>query len=148
MSKTIVICASAAFYRHVNEVADELRSQGFKVVVPKKAEEMRLSGNYDVDALKTWYKDEAQFGVKTELMHLHFDKVAAGDAILVVNDEKHSVEGYIGPNALMEMGLAFHLHKPIYVLNKIAKDMPVYEEVIGMNSVMLDGDLTKIKLAG
>jgi hypothetical protein len=52
--------------------------------------------------------------------------------------------GYIGANGLMEMGLAFHLHKPIYVLNDVDKKLPFYEEVYGMGSVILHGDLGKI----
>jgi hypothetical protein len=143
--KTIIICASMTFYKHVNELEDKLVSMGFKVVVPKLAKQMRLTGNYDVASKKTWYKNPADFTRKAELMHAHFDAVAGGDAVLVVNDEKNGVAGYIGPNALMEMGLAFHLRKPIYVLNHIDKDLSIYEEVLGMKSVILDGDLSKIK---
>jgi nucleoside 2-deoxyribosyltransferase len=143
---TVVICCSANFYEHANKLADELRAKGFNVVVPKTAVKMQTKGDYDVDKEKTWYRNPDDFDIKAERMHAHFDAVAAGDAILVINDEKHEVKGYIGPNTLMEMGLAFHLRKPIYVLNSIDKDMPVYEEVVGMNSVILDGDITKISL--
>ena len=143
--KTVVICSSAAFYEHVNQIADELAGRGFEVVVPASALKMKASGNYDVDSHKTWYKNPEEYHRKAELMHGHFDKVAIGDAVLVVNDEKRGIKGYIGPNALMEMGLAFHLHKPIYVLNTVDEEMPVYEEVIGMGSVILGGDLSKIE---
>ena len=143
--KTIVVCSSAAFYEHVNQIADELKARGFEVVVPASALKMKANGNYDVDSHKTWYKNPKEYHRKAELMHEHFDKVAAGDAVLVVNDEKRGIKGYIGPNALMEMGLAFHLRKPIYVLNAVDEEMPVYEEVIGMGSVMLDGDVSKIE---
>jgi hypothetical protein len=141
---TIVLCSSAAFYEHVNELADELSKRGFTAVVPITARRMREAGDYDVSHYKTWYEDEGDYHKKAELMRKHFDEVAAGDAILVVNDEKHGIPGYIGPNVLMEMGLAFHLHKSIYVLNPATTDMPLYEEVMGMGSVILDGDLTKI----
>jgi nucleoside 2-deoxyribosyltransferase len=141
---TIVICSSASFYEHVNQVAAELRERGFEVVVPSSAEKMAKTGDYDVTKHKTWYDKPADFERKAALMHEHFDKVATGGITLVVNDEKKGVKGYIGPNALMEMGLAFHLQKPIYVLNNVDKDMPVYEEVIGMGSIILDGDITKL----
>lgn len=143
--KTIVICSSAAFYEHANQLKAKLEAAGFKVIVPATAVQMEKDGNYDVDAVKTWYKDSAHFHIKTMKMRDHFDEVAAGDAILVVNDKKRDIEGYIGPNCLMEMGLAFYLHKPIYVLNKIGKDMPFYEEVLGMDSVIIDGNLGKVK---
>jgi hypothetical protein len=142
--KTIVFCSSAAFYKHVNELADELEKHGIKAVVPDMAIRMRESGDYDVTHVKTWFTDPGDYHKKAKLMHGHFDKVAAGDAILVVNDEKHGVPGYIGVNVLMEMGLAFHLNKPIYVLYPVAEESPAYEEVMGMGSIILDGDLTKI----
>ncbi len=73
-------------------------------------------------------------------------KIPGVDAILVVNDEKNGVPGYIGANVLMEMGLAFYLNKPIYVLNSVSPDTPAFEEIIGMNSIVIKGDLDKIRL--
>lgn len=146
MTKTITICSSAAFYRHVNELADKLVKLGFKAIVPLTATKMYASGNYDVNDYKTWYENVEDFSKKAQLMRGHFDEVASGDAILVVNDEKHGVPSYIGPNVLMEMGLAFYLKKSIFVLNSITNDMPLYEEVIGMGSIILDGDLAKVDI--
>ena len=141
---TIVLCSSAAFYEHVNQVAAKLEKLGFTAVVPKTARRMAESGDYDVSHYKTWYEDANDYHKKAELMRAHFDEVAKGDAILVINDEKHGIAGYIGSNVLMEMGLAFHLHKQIYVLHSVTTESPVYEEVQGMGSVILDDDLTKI----
>ena len=143
--KTIVICCSGNFYKHANEVADELIVKDFKVIVPKTADIMRKSGDYDIDKHKTWYDRPEDFTVKAGKMRKHFEEVAAGDIILVINDEKRGIKGYIGPNGLMEMGLAFYLNKPIYVLNPVGKGMPFYEEVLGMDSIILNGDLGKIK---
>jgi hypothetical protein len=140
----LVICSSAAFYRHVNKLAEELEFAGYEVIVPHTAKKMRESGNYDTASYKTWYDNPDDFGRKTELVRRHFDEVAAGDMVLVVNDEKHGIKGYIGPNVLMEMGLAFYLRKPIYVLYGIDAEMPVYEEVLGMNSAFLGGDISRI----
>ena len=107
---------------------------------------MRKTGDYDVSHYKTWYDNEEDFHKKAVLMRGHFDEVVKADAVLVVNDDKNGIVGYIGPNVLMEMGLAFHLKKPIYVLNDIESSMPVYEEVMGMGSMILHGDLNQIKL--
>jgi len=144
--KSIVLCSSGSFYKHVNEVADELKTMGFNPVVPATADTMRGSGNYDIDAVKSWYKNPDDFNIKAAKMREHFDKISQGDAILVVNDEKNGQKSYIGPNGLMEMGLAFYLHKPIYVLNDINKDAPLYEEVFGMDCLILKGKLEGIKL--
>jgi nucleoside 2-deoxyribosyltransferase len=133
----ITICSSAAFYRHVNELQDKLEALGYRVIVPSVATKMRESGNYTVSDYKTWYENDQDWHKKAQLMRAHFDAVTKADAILVVNDTKHGVDGYIGPNVLMEMGLAFVQQKPIFVLNSIAHDMPIYEEVMGMGSVIL-----------
>jgi len=76
----------------------------------------------------------------------HFNEVARGDAILVVNDNKPGQPNYIGPNATMEWGLAYYLGKPVFILNGVDKDSNYYEEVYGMSTAVLDGDLSKIKL--
>ena len=141
---SIVLCSSATFYQHVNELAVELEAMGYKVVVPHNARQMAQSGDYDPAKYKTWYTNAGDFAKKADFMRQHFDEVAAGDAVLVVNDEKHGVKGYIGPNGLLEMGLAFYLNKPIYVLNDFDKTMGNYEEVYGMNSIFLKGDVTRI----
>lgn len=146
MSKrTIVICSSATFYEHVNEIAEQLSALGMNVVVPATAAKMKLSGDYNLEKVKVWLKDSNKFYGKAALMRGHFDAITAGDAILVVNDNKHGIEGYIGPNVLMEMGLAFYQNKPIYLLNDYDKSMPLYEEVEGVGSIIIKGDIGKIK---
>lgn len=142
--KTITICASVAFYKHVNELADQLEEKGFKVIVPATARKMRASGDYDVTHTKTWYENADDFTKKRELMDGHFAEVENCDAILVVNDRKHDVDGYIGPNVLMEMALAYYLKKPIFILNNVGKDLGVYEEVMGMDCTQLAGDIGKL----
>ena len=141
---TIVICSSMAFYRHANVIADELRNQGLHVIVPENAIKMKQSGNYDPKAYSTWFKNPNEFKRKGELMRTHFDKITKADAILVVNDEKHGIAGYIGPNVLLEMGLAFYLGKTIFVLNPVGDEARIYEEVLGMGSIILNGDLSQI----
>lgn len=144
--KTIVICSSAAFYKHVCELADQLEAQGYTVVIPATARKMRQTGNFDVAAYKTWYDNAADFTKKQQLMDTHFAEIAQGDTILVVNDKKHGVEGYIGPNVLMEMAIAYYLKKPVYVLNDIAPEVSVYEEVLGMQAVQLGGTVESLEL--
>lgn len=63
-----------------------------------------------------------------------------------MNNEKNGVLGYIGGNVLMEMTIAFHFKKPIFIVNDISEDLPLKEEVYGMQPVFLNGDLSKIKI--
>lgn len=143
--KTIVICSSAAFYKHVNQIARELEGSGYKVEVPTTATRMHKESNYDVPRVKIWLKDPNHFTKKQALAREHFDKVAKGDAVLIVNDSKPGKPNYIGPNATMEWGLAYYLKKPIFILNGVPKESNYYEEIYGMSTAVLDGDLSKIK---
>ena len=142
--KTIAICSSASFYKQVLEAEKELRKRGFRVKIPSTAHVMKKSGNFDVEHYKTWFKNPADYRVKAKLMRRHFKKVFESDAILVLNYEKKGAQGYIGGNTLMEMAIAFHYRKPIYVLNPVPEASPIYEEILGMNPVFLKGDLKKI----
>lgn len=146
MGKSIAICSSAQFYEHVNTIADELEQYGYKVVVPHNATIMRKTNDYKVENYKTWYENPEDFVRKKEYMDAHFKEVENADAVLLVNDEKNGVKGYIGPNGLMEMALAYYLKKPIYILNDVTKDNKVFEEVFGMGCIILHGDLSKVSL--
>jgi len=145
MKKIITICCSASFYRQALEVEERLQERGFRVHIPHTAYKMKESGDFNVDTYKTWYKNAADYGKKAELMRAHFDKVVESDAILVLNYEKKGMRGYIGGNVLMEMGIAFHHKKPIYVLNPVRETLPIYEEIMGMQPIVLNGDLDKLQ---
>ena len=142
--KIICICASASHYRQALEIQEELKKKGYKVKVPKTANIMKRSNNFDVSAYKTWYKNKKDYSKKTQLMKGHFKKVIESDAILVTNFDKNGLEGYIGGNALMEMTIAFHYKKPIFIYNKISEELPVKEEIYGLNPIFLNGDLKRI----
>ncbi|MBI2285242.1 hypothetical protein HYU82_00235 [Candidatus Saccharibacteria bacterium] len=144
--KTIVICCSAAFYKRANEIAEELEKLGHLAVVPSTAIRMKNENNYSVPRVKIWYRQPKHFDRKRSLAGEHFEKVAKGDAILIINDDKPGKPNYIGPNTTMEWGLAYYLNKPVFILNGVSKDHHYHEEVYGMSTVVLDGDLSKIKL--
>ena len=145
MAKTIVICSSATFYEHVNQVAQQLQTMGYKTVVPITANKMRQSGDYDISKVKTWLDNPEHFKKKEALARAHFEEIAKGDAILIVNDDKPGKPNYIGPNVTMEWGLAYYLRKPVFILNGVDKASNFYEEVYGMATV-INGDLGKVKL--
>lgn len=143
--KTIVLCSSGSFYKHVNQIADQLEEMGYRTVVPETAAKMKKHGDYDIAKVKRWIDNDRLFHLKQRLAMGHFNEVAKGDAVLIVNDDKPGKPAYIGPNATMEWGVAYFLGKPVFILNGVPKDSNFYEEVYGMSTV-LDGDLAKIKL--
>lgn len=140
----ITICSSASFYKQAVEVQEQLNGLGCDVVVPSVATRMKESGDYDVSHYKTWFADADDYHKKAELMRTHFEKIAKGDAILVLNYEKHGVQNYIGGNVLMEMSLAFWLNKPIFIINEIPEESAFEEEIKGMQPTVLHGDATQL----
>lgn len=67
------------------------------------------------------------------------------DALIVANFDKHGIKNYIGGNTFLEMGFAYVLNQKIYLLNSIPK-MPYYEtEIVAMNPIVINGDLSKIR---
>jgi hypothetical protein len=136
----ITVCSSANFYRQAVDIQAALQKSGYTVVIPATAEKMKASGDYDVSHYKTWFADSNDYPKKAALMRGHFDEIAAGDAILVLNYEKHGVANYIGGNVLMEMGLAFYLNKPIFIINEIPEESSFVEEIKGFMPVVLHGN--------
>lgn len=141
---TIVLCASVSFYKQVVEVRDALSRQGYTVLIPDVAQRMHDDGNYSVSAQKTWYQDPTQFVKKKKFMDDHFEKIAKSDAILVVNEVKNDVPGYIGGNVLMEIAIAYYLGKYIFLLHPVVSKLPLYEEIMGINPVVLNGDVSQL----
>ncbi len=139
---TLVICSSANFYEHVVQIQQKLTAANLVVIIPKSAQKMKDAGDYTVN--KTWYTNPNDYVLKADLVRTHFDNITTGDAVLVVNDEKHGRAGYIGPNVLMEMSLAWYQHKPIYLLNAFDEESPFEEEIKAMEPIILHGDFSKL----
>src|SRR5579872_6934347 len=121
-TKIITICASVAHYKYLFDIQKELRALGYTVIIPKTAYLMKHTNNFDVNSHKTWYKDKNDYKKKTQLIKAYFKEILKADAILVVNFEKNGLSGYIGGNVLMEMTLAFHYKKPIFIYHPISEE--------------------------
>ena len=144
-NRTITICSSASFYKQVIEVRDALKKMGFKVLVPLTAGKMERTGDFNVETYKTWFGDASTYKRKTFLTKHHFNKIAKGDIVLVLNYEKNGKAGYIGGAVLMEMGVGLHLGKKIYILHPIDESVSYKEEILGMLPTILNGDLKLIR---
>ncbi len=144
----ITICGSIAFYDEMLLVQKELAVLGHEVKVPPpmrtgKSGEALSSKDYYIirhsaKPEDTWVWDEKKRGIMQ-----HFEKVAWSEVILVLNYDKNGIKNYIGPNTLMEMGLALWLNKKIFLLNSIP-EMSYLEEICGMKPIVIEGDLQKI----
>jgi len=144
----ITICGSIAFFPKMQEVEQELLKLSHEVKLPP----VEVPGeDGKMIPVAEYYKIRKQAGEeatwvwerKAEAIRTHFNKIAWSDAILVLNYTKNGVEGYIGANTFLEMGVAFHLNKKIYLLKQVP-NIPAKEEILGMKPIMIDGDLGKI----
>lgn len=148
----ITICGSIAFYADMEAARNALEALGHEVKLPLLDKELppELGGgrtmyfgkyieeNGGIDAFSpghiVW--DLKEGGIRD-----HFDKIDWSEAVVVVNPEKRGIAGYIGGNTLMEIGLAFYLRKPIYILNPVSSELSHKQEILGMKPVFLDGDI-------
>lgn len=142
--KTIVICASASLYEKIIPIETELKSMGYKVVIPITAKRMKKDNNFSFN--KPWKTNPEMYDKKRLLMNIHFKEIIKGDSVLIANFDKAENKNYIGGNVLMEITIAYYFKKRIILLFDIDKNSPILEEVYGVNPLILNGDLSKIKL--
>lgn len=149
---TITLCGSIAFIDSMYELKTKLESLGFNVLIPP--DKVPDHDGKIVDA-KEYYASKkkamsennhawATQGNLANRIKDHFEKIAAGDMILVANYDKNGIKNYVGPNSLVEMGIAFYLKKKIYLLNPVP-DISYKEEILGMHPEVINNDLTRIK---
>ena len=141
----ITICGSIAFYDEMSDVKKKLEDMGYQVELPPH--EVKDENGIMIPVKEYYERRKATtddrgwiWERKSEAIAWHNKKIELGDVVLVLNYDKNGVPGYIGGNTLMEMGVAFFLNKPIYLLQQIP-EISYKEEVLGMKPVVLMGDL-------
>lgn len=142
--KIITICASVSFAKEMLAVEKELKKLGFQVKIPKTAKIMKRNNNFDIGFYKTWHKNKNDYKKKKAFMEDHFKKVMQADAVLIINHLKNNISGYIGGNTLMEMTIAFHYKKPIFIYNPISEESNIKEEIYGLFPIFINQDLSLI----
>ncbi len=146
----ITICGSIAFYDEMLRAKKELEGLGHVVKLPpsqvfnNNGKPIEVKDYYalrkkSINDIGSWV-----WGLKADLMREHFSKIEWCDAVFVLNLDKNGIRGYIGPNTLIEMGLAFHLKKRIFLLRELP-ELDYKEELLGMKPFLINGDLGEIK---
>lgn len=142
--KTIVICASASLYKQIIPIEEELKSLGYKVIIPMTAKKMKKLNDFSLN--KSWYTNPKDYDRKRYLMNTHFKEIKKGDAVLIANFDKDKNKKYIGGNVLMEITIAYYLKKKIFLLFDIDPESAILEEIYGVDPTILNGDLKKINI--
>lgn len=93
---------------------------------------------------KESFEEELALCLEYDALRDSFGKIASADAILVCNVPKRGIEGYLGTSVLMELAVAYHLEKKLYLLHPFDKEQSYALEVAVMQPTIIDGDLQKI----
>ena len=135
----IVVCGSMIFAREMVEAEKELLRRGHEVILPRHTKEYA-----EAKLSPEGPGESAENKIKYGLIKEYFEEIRCGDAVLVLNGERHGVKNYIGGNSLLEMGFAHVLNKKIFLLNPIP-EIGYKDEIVAMQPTILDGDLSKIE---
>jgi len=145
----ITLCGSIAFYDEMFQIKQKLEELGHEIKLPPveiKDETGKMISVKEYYAKRKSETDDNSWiwERKKEAIRAHFGKIEWGDAILVLNHDKNNIPNYIGANTLLEMGLAFHLNKKIFLLKSIP-EISYKEEILGIGPEVIDEDLSKIR---
>ena len=143
------------FYKEMESVRDDLAKHGHAVKIPELALEVPqefgggkkvyfgqyIEENGGIDAFPA---EHEIWNLKEKAINDHYEKIDWCDGILVVNHEKRGMDGYVGGNTLIEIGVAFYLKKKIYIVNPVSSELSYKQEIMGMKPVIINGDLSVI----
>ena|SRR3989344_9429520 len=133
----IFVCTSRHLYNKAQPIIDTLTEKGHEVTLPN---------NFDDFGRENRMKSEQPEEYpqwKAEMFRKQSKKVAANDAILVLNFEKDGKPNYIGGATFLEIFKAWELGKKIYFYNPIPENI-LTDELIGMGPIIINGDLNQI----
>ncbi len=144
----ITINGSIAFYDQMLEVKSQLEKQGHEVKLPPSK---ILDGEGNAITSQQFYEIRKGGVVpgwvwesKNKAMKEHFSFIDWADAVLTLNYGKNNIPNYIGANTLIDMGIALYRNKKIYLLNPVP-EISYKEEILSMQPIILNGDLSLIK---
>lgn len=129
----IAICGSMLHESAMAAAEATLQAQGYEVERPNIKE-----GEF-VDGVRAALADTD----KRRYIDEHFAKIDTSDAILVVNEAKNGVDGYIGGNTLLEIGRAYAQGLEIFLLNPTS-ELSYADEIRGMQPIVLNGDISGV----
>ncbi len=121
------------------EAEKKLKELGHEIVLPEFTHEYAT-----MDTIDKMHTESARNKVEYDLIRGYFEKIKNSDAVLVINVEKKGIKGYIGGNSFLEMGFAFVLNKPIFLLHEVP-EVNYKDEIEAMSPIILNGDFSKIK---
>ena len=133
----LMICGSMYFSKEMLQAKNVLEELGHEVMLPSDVNECLANPELNMDL---------DYCIKTNIDRKDFNQVSKSDGIIVLNYDKDNIKGYVGGATLMEIGLARHLNKKIFLLFDPPKeeDLRYALEIKIVKPIVLNGDLNKI----
>lgn len=94
----IVICGSMSVHKKMSEVKQILENMDHNVIMPS-LENISSELDENGDTRRT-----AHIKIRDDLIRDYFKKIKWSDAVLIVNENKKGLDGYIGGNTFLEIG--------------------------------------------
>ena len=134
----IGIIGSMQFTEKMLEVRDALSALGHDAYVTDLHKAFIGKTDEEKETIKIHQKNNM------DAIREFWNAMQGGDAVLVLNLDKHGIKNYIGGNTLMEIGFAHVLNQKIFLYNPIP-DIQFYKsEIEAVQPVIINGDLAKI----
>lgn len=142
MNRRIFIVCSKWAYHFVPSVVNRLKQLGYEVVLPNYFDDPMIEEKIKNDMTKEEHVEFCRESFKTSK-----EKVKNTDITLVLNLDKEKdgevYKNYIGGATFLEIYDSYKEEHPIFLYNDIPEGM-LYDEIEGMNPIILNGDLFKI----
>lgn len=136
----ITVGGSMIFAKEQVEVKKLLEQRGHEVLLTENIEDY-----VKLPEIKQNIKKEIQISLDYDIMKNFFKKIEESDAFLICNYPKNGIKGYLGTSVLMEIGVAHHISKRIYLLYDIDKSQNYAVEVSLINPIVLNGNLNVVR---
>jgi hypothetical protein len=133
----LFIACSKHFYHRIPKIQKELESYGHQISMPN---------SYDAPLMEEEIKKkglEAHVQWKAEMLKRDKQNIAPNDGILILNFQKNNQPNYIGGATFLEIFRAWEMNKKLFLYNPIPDNI-FKDELIGMNPLILNGDLSLI----
>ncbi|MDD2731619.1 MAG: hypothetical protein PHI53_00260 [Candidatus Pacebacteria bacterium] len=133
----LMICGSMYFAKEMLKAKKTLEELGHEVRVPSDVYQCIENPDLNMDL---------EYCLDTDIDKKDFNQVAESEGIVVLNYPKNNIIGYIGGASLMEIGIARHLGKKIFLLYNppSEKDLRYALEVKVSRPIILNGDFKNI----
>lgn len=133
----IFIASSKHFYDRIPKIKTELESLGHIITLPNSYDdplEEEVMKSKGLEKHVSW---------KSKMLKRDKKNIEPNDAIIVLNFTKNGQPNYIGGATFLEIYKAWELNKKLFLYNPIPKNI-LTGEIIGMNPIILNGNLSKI----